>query len=311
MAESLNLGHVATVIAVVDHGGFTRAARALHISQSTVSHHVRAVENRVGRPLFLRDHRGQTLTPDGHDFVHGAQLLLDAHDALIGRFDAPTTPALAIGCTEHAADRLLPQLLAGFREAHPGSDISFNLDRSWELVDAVARAELDLAVILATSSATAPGDRVGDLGLRWVAAPAALTRLLGESTLPLVAFDGRCGIRERALQRLHDDRRDARVQAAGSTLDAVISAARAGLGVALLPSSAEPPDGLVEVSGLPPAGEIGVHLVTRDGLDPADVRIAHRVTRALLDAHAAGPHPPRDSPFPPPRPQGAAAAATR
>jgi DNA-binding transcriptional LysR family regulator len=58
----------------------------------------------------------------------------------------------------------------------------------------------------------------------------------------------------------------ASVVAQSSSLDGVLAAVRAGLGLALLPIASDIPAGLRELSGLPPAGWIGVHLVSREGL---------------------------------------------
>ena len=68
----------------------------------------------------------------------------------------------------------------------------------------------------------------------------------------------------------------ASVVAQSASLDGVLSAVRAGLGLALLPIASDIPAGLRELSGLPPAGWIGVHLVSREGL--ADTVIHTAVT---------------------------------
>jgi DNA-binding transcriptional LysR family regulator len=54
--------------------------------------------------------------------------------------------------------------------------------------------------------------------------------------------------------------------AQSATLAGVLSAVRAGLGLALLPVASDLPAGLRELPGLPAAGDIGVHLVSKDGL---------------------------------------------
>ncbi len=63
MTEPLNLTHLRSLVAVVDRRSFTRAAHVLHLSQSTVSQHVRLLERRVGTELFVREQRGLKLTP--------------------------------------------------------------------------------------------------------------------------------------------------------------------------------------------------------------------------------------------------------
>jgi DNA-binding transcriptional LysR family regulator len=68
----------------------------------------------------------------------------------------------------------------------------------------------------------------------------------------------------------------------------VLSAVRAGLGLALLPVAADVPEGLRELRGLPPAGDIGVHLVSRDGLaDTITYSSATMLTSFLASTVAA------------------------
>jgi len=172
MTEPLNLTHLRSLVAVVDRSSFTRAAQVLHLSQSTVSQHVRLLERRVGVDLFVREQRGVKLTPRGVEFVDRARGLLAEHDELVGDFAGTGSGwrrrRLSIGSTEHAADQVLPRLLGAFRETFPGHELSFMLQRSTALIESVRREELDLAVTLAITP-DAPGTRVGAMRLRWVA----------------------------------------------------------------------------------------------------------------------------------------------
>jgi uncharacterized NAD(P)/FAD-binding protein YdhS len=91
-----------------------------------------------------------------------------------------------------------------------------------------------------------------------------------------VALEEPCAIRARAFDLLGASGMLASVVAQSASLDGVLSAVRAGLGLALLPIASDIPAGLRELSGLPPAGWIGVHLVSREGL--ADTVIHTAVT---------------------------------
>src|SRR5580704_10203250 len=63
------LSHFPVVLAVARRGGFAAAAAALNMSPSAVSHAVKAVEDRLGQPLFLRTTRSVALTEAGASFV--------------------------------------------------------------------------------------------------------------------------------------------------------------------------------------------------------------------------------------------------
>ena len=267
MTEPLNLAHLRSLVAVVDRSSFTRAAQVLHLSQSTVSQHVRLLERKVGIELIVREQRGVKPTPRGSEFVDRARGLLAEHDELVGDFAGTGSlrrrRRLSIGSIEHAADQVLPRLLGVFRETFPANELSFVLQRSAVLIESVRREDLDLAVTLAITP-DAPGTRVGGMRLRWVADYGLDVR--GGTALPLVAFEEPCPIRARAFDLLGASGTVTSVVAQSASLDGVLSAVRAGLGLALLPIAREIPDGLRELHGLPSAGWIGVHLVSREGL---------------------------------------------
>jgi DNA-binding transcriptional LysR family regulator len=64
-------------VAVADAGSFTAAARALYMSQSTLSRQVAALERQLGAQLFDRGLRSVTLTPHGQAFLPHARRLLE------------------------------------------------------------------------------------------------------------------------------------------------------------------------------------------------------------------------------------------
>src|ERR1700743_546815 len=64
----LDPAHLRSFDAVVRHGGYHRAAEALHLTQPAVSRHIRRLEQQLGEPLFRKRGRGGELTA----FVAGA-----------------------------------------------------------------------------------------------------------------------------------------------------------------------------------------------------------------------------------------------
>ncbi|MGW4578299.1 LysR family transcriptional regulator [Rhodococcus aetherivorans] len=264
MADPLDLVHLRTLVAIAETGGFRRAADALHLSQPTVSQHVRLLEKRFKQNLVVKDGRGSRFTDAGAKLVHEARLLLTAHEEMLGRLQVCEPSQITVGSTEHAADRILPDMLRAIRAAYDDVQLQFRIDRSTSLSDAVAKGTLDLAVVLGGTSDSA-GAEVGRLDLRWVASstwPGADT----SRRVPIVAFEEPCGLRSRAVRKLADLGYEVLVAAESTSLDGVLAATRAGLGVALLPFSGGVPDGLVELDSLPPMGSIDIRIVARRGL---------------------------------------------
>lgn len=119
----MELRQVEYVVAVVDHGGFTRAAGALHVAQPSLSQSVRRLEAELGTPLFLRVGRSVQLTDAGRAFLGPARRLL--RDARTLRSVMADHAALATGTLDLVAlptlvaDPLAP-MIGRFRERHPG-----------------------------------------------------------------------------------------------------------------------------------------------------------------------------------------------
>jgi len=118
----MDLRQLSYVVAVVDEGGFTRAARSLHVAQPSLSQAVRALEAELGVELFHRLPRRVTLTAAGEALLEPArQALRDAATArsavaevvglVAGHLDLVSLPTLAV----HPS----AELIGRFRQAHP------------------------------------------------------------------------------------------------------------------------------------------------------------------------------------------------
>ncbi|WP_432843359.1 LysR substrate-binding domain-containing protein [Dactylosporangium sp. CA-092794] len=283
MSDPLQLTHLRSLVAVADCGGVHRAAAALRLSQSTVSQHIRSLERRLKEPLLEKSGRGVRLTVLGQTLLVEARRILAVHDESLRRLEVSADRVILVGSTEHAADQMLPQLLGALRHAFPGRSVRFRIDRSTQLAEAVARGTLDLAVVLAGPEPA--GAEVGLLPLHWYAAPQFRVPAAGEPW-PVVAFEEPCGLRRRALQAFERIGCAATITAESTSLDGVVAAVRAGLGVALLPSAGRTPAGLAALRQLPDLGSIGLHVVARRGIDPELERTACAVGREFFASRA-------------------------
>ncbi len=265
MAANLDLTQLRTFVAVTECGGQERAASALHLSQPTVSQHIKLLERRLRQPLMRRNGRRTELTVDGERLLVEARRILAVHDSAVERLSAGGLATVVIGSTETAAEQVLPGLLTVLRDAYPTTSVTFRIDRSTQMAEAVGRGAIDLAVLLGLG-AEVPGRQVGALPLAWFAAP-GWREPEREAPIPLVAYVEPCGMRQLAVAELAATGRAITVVAESTSLEGVLAAARAGLGVAVLPSAGAVPAGLVPVTHLPDLGAIGVFLAARRGLD--------------------------------------------
>lgn len=279
MNRLLDIAPLRSLVAVAECGGFQRAADTLHLSQAAVSQHVRRLEQAVGRTLVERHGRGSRFTADGEEMLARARRLLALHDDTLRHFGVESEPTFVIGSTEHAAAQLLPSLSRELERRAPDRRFRFRIDRGARLRDALGGGTVDLALLLADEPGAVP---VGDLVLTWYSAP---TWERPRGALPLVAFDSPCALRARALETLSAHQISAVVGAEAIQLAGVQAAVGAGLGVALMATLGQTPEGLVPRHDLPAPTPLTLYVCGRPGLDPAVTQLAVEALRPLL-AHA-------------------------
>ena len=129
----MELAQLRTFRAVAEALNFTRAAERLHLTQSAVSHQIKALEAQVGEPLFIRGRRGARLSEAGRRMLDHAIPVLDAADtlqeAVEGRARAPAGRVRAAAATQAFVHLFVP-LFESFMRSHPGIEVSFRTTTS-------------------------------------------------------------------------------------------------------------------------------------------------------------------------------------
>lgn len=141
-------------VAVVDAGGFTRAAGRLGVSQSTVSEAVHALERVLGAEVFVRGVRRPRLTPAGERLLPGARRVLAALDEVVrgvAEADAEARATVALGTSESVSAYVLPPVLAEVRREWPGTRFVVTTDACPAIRAAVRDRRLDLGLVLGTA----------------------------------------------------------------------------------------------------------------------------------------------------------------
>jgi DNA-binding transcriptional LysR family regulator len=288
MLRILDVAPLRSFVAVADCGGFQRAANSLHLSQGAVSQHVRRLEAAVGRPLVERQGRGSRFTPDGDTLLRQARRILALHDETLRELGVESEQSLVIGSTEHAAAQLLPGLASSLADTLPDCRLRFRVDRGAQLRKALADGRIDVAMLLGP-----PDDlqarTVGRLELTWYSAP-DWTPPGPDEPVPLVAFDDPCALRSRALETLSEHGIPVEVNCEAAHLAGVQAAVRAGLGVGLMATLGQTPDGLVARDDLPTPEPITLSVWPKRGL-PADLteEVAGSLRRLLAPSRRVWP----------------------
>ena len=141
-------------VAAAEAGSVSGAARALSISQSSVTEAVRALEDDLGVILFDRQARGLLITHKGSAFLrHARQILADVATARTAFRDEAeaATGRLSLGVTSLVAGYVLSDILSRFRRAFPQVDLNVIEDNGDYLQHLLIGGELDVAVLLTSS----------------------------------------------------------------------------------------------------------------------------------------------------------------
>src|SRR5205085_1463597 len=124
----MELTQIETFRVVAETLNFTRASERLNLTQSAVSHQIKALERELGEPLFIRAKRGVKLSQAGKVALEYAERMLDDAQALkervSGREHAPTGHVRAAAATQ-AFVHLFAPLFESFMREHPGVELSF------------------------------------------------------------------------------------------------------------------------------------------------------------------------------------------
>ena len=185
----LNLTHLKVLEAVARHGSVTEAAKELHYSQPSVSHHLGRLEADTGAKLIQRVGRGIRLTPEG-------ELLAQRATEILGRLNAASVELAArvglragrvrLAGFQTVLSTLVPKAAAELSRSHPGIELNLVDAHPAEGLTMLRSGHVDIALIF--RNADTPPDE--DEGFR-------LTHLLDD---PLYL------ISDRPDQRLEDHR---------------------------------------------------------------------------------------------------------
>jgi DNA-binding transcriptional LysR family regulator len=143
-----------TFLEVVTTGSFVAAAERLHVTQSTVSTRMQALERELGRPLFLRNKAGAVLTPAGAQFQRHAIALIRLWEQARQDANVPSghTALLRIGGEAGLWNRLLYKWVPWMRANARNVALRCELGLSDGLIHNLVEGLLDIGVMYAPQS---------------------------------------------------------------------------------------------------------------------------------------------------------------
>ena len=150
-ATEFELRHLRMVAAIEASGSLTRAAAALYLTPSALSHQLRGIEERLGTSLYLRVGKKLIPTAAGERVLAMARRVLDdvtATEALIRRLSADEEAVLRVCAQCNTGYHWLAPLLAVYQRRHPRVSVNIAADATDRPLEALLDGRVDLAILI-------------------------------------------------------------------------------------------------------------------------------------------------------------------
>ena len=145
-----DIDHVETFLQVANLQSFSKAAAALNTTQPNISIRIAALEDALGKKLFLREKRLVKLTLDGHIFLEHAEAIHEVWTkARMAYFrEQDIRGSLHLGVSETIVHVWLTDFLKEFSDLYPKVEINTHVDTSLHLREMLLSREIDCAFML-------------------------------------------------------------------------------------------------------------------------------------------------------------------
>jgi DNA-binding transcriptional LysR family regulator len=123
----VDINKISTFLRAAETLSFSETAKQLHISQPTISHHIKTLEQEMGVVLFTRTNTGLQLTDAGRLLLPWARRLLhdtNSMQAMMSSIQEDIVGELRITCSTTAGKYVLPQMAARFCQRYPGVKVA-------------------------------------------------------------------------------------------------------------------------------------------------------------------------------------------
>lgn len=151
MSQPLDSRQLRAFTILARTGSFTQTAREMNLSQSAVSHSMKALESEVGCRILDRMGKKAVLTQAGEQLLDRAtRILAEMSEARaeLGRLGKWGQSRLRLGASTTACQHVLPGVLREFKDSFPNCAISIEPGDTPEMIEALRAHRIDLAVNL-------------------------------------------------------------------------------------------------------------------------------------------------------------------
>jgi len=237
----MNLRQLRSISTILQQGSFAAAGDRIGLSHSAISVQMQQLESSLGIELFDRGSRPVTLTVEGARIANIAGEVLDKLETIKQvASGAETLDSIAIGFIPTTVQNLLPRVLEALREEFPTLQVRVKSGLSGELAAAVARRELDYALL------TTPVVEIPELDITaiasepfYVIAPVDRAGIKADDELlrsmPYIAFSRRTWVGQHIAAKLQQRGIHIRESIEIDSLEAIENLVARGFGVSIVP----------------------------------------------------------------------------
>lgn len=146
---NIELRHLRTIMAIHSAGSVAQAAEQLHITQSALSHQIKAIRDQLAVDLFVKNTKPMRLSAEGLRFLRAAERILPEIDLLKAEFDnlqRGEAGRLHIAIECHACFEWLFPVLNLFRQDYPDVDIDIRPGLAFRALKALVDEEVDIVI---------------------------------------------------------------------------------------------------------------------------------------------------------------------
>ncbi|MBR3645155.1 MAG: LysR family transcriptional regulator [Lachnospiraceae bacterium] len=142
----MDIENIRTFITLSSTKNYTRTARQMFVAQSTVTNRINELEKELQFPLFSRNNRSVTLTPEGEQFLIYAEKIIELTDSSLSEISSlkKYENQYRIGCSDSIYDGHLANLILNHQHNYPQDSIKIIIGLSSQLIEQVQANILDI-----------------------------------------------------------------------------------------------------------------------------------------------------------------------
>ena len=234
MARKLEIDALRALQTIGTHGGVTKAANQMGLSQSAVSHKIRRLENALDCNLLARQSGGALFTDAGKRLHDYALRIVSLHDEALSDLGKKSLDgSIRLGMTEDATTSDIAGILGRFTRLYPSVNVRTRTSQSLNVQAWLDAGELDLAMMQVFQEDVCENDLVlFEDSLHWV--KSRDLEVDNSGPIPFLSFDNNCFYRKwgfaEGLQQGYSFEKVLECPSAAG----IQSGVRSGLGIALL-----------------------------------------------------------------------------